>query len=60
MPIDPPFLSAPEHANRVCARVPLVEDGGRWRWDFDRLEHAVTPKTRLLLLCSPHDPTGRV
>jgi len=60
IPIYPPFLSAPEHANRVCVRVPLVEDGGRWRWDFERLDHAVTPKTRVLLLCSPHNPTGRV
>ena len=60
IPIYPPFLSAPEHANRVCVRVPLVDDAGKWRWDFERLEHAVTPKTRLLLLCSPHNPTGRV
>jgi len=60
IPIYPPFLSAPEHANRVCLRVPLVEEGGRWRWDLERLERAVTPKTRLLLLCSPHNPTGRV
>jgi cystathionine beta-lyase len=60
IPIYPPFLSAPGHANRVCLRVPLVEEGGRWRWDLERLERAVTPKTRLLLLCSPHNPTGRV
>ncbi len=60
IPIYPPFLSAPEHASRACVRVPLVDEGGTWRWDFERLEHAVTPRTRLLLLCSPHNPTGRV
>lgn len=32
----------------------------RWEWDFDALEQAVTPRSRLLLLCNPHNPTGRV
>jgi len=32
----------------------------RWEWDWDALERAVTPRTKLLLLCSPHNPTGRV
>jgi cystathionine beta-lyase len=32
----------------------------RWDWDFDALEAAVGPRTRVLMLCSPHNPTGRV
>jgi cystathionine beta-lyase len=32
----------------------------RWEWDFAALERAVTPRTRLLMLCHPHNPTGRV
>ena len=28
--------------------------------DLDLLERALTPRTRLLLLCSPHNPVGRV
>ncbi len=66
-PIYPPFLSAPQNAGRNAIRVPLrlaPADGEqrtqRWAWDFDALEAAVTPRTRLLLLCSPHNPTGRV
>jgi cystathionine beta-lyase len=59
-PIYPPFLSAPRYADRIATKVPLVEDAGRWLWDFDALEKSVTPKTRLVLLCSPHNPTGRV
>ncbi len=59
-PIYPPFLSAPRYADRVAIKVPLVEDNGRWTWDFDVLEDAITPKTRTILLCSPHNPTGRV
>lgn len=60
VPIYPPFLSAPEYGNRHCVRVPLTESGGRWKWDLDALERAITPRSRLLLLCSPHNPTGRV
>jgi cystathionine beta-lyase len=59
-PIYPPFLSAPRYADRVAIKVPLVEDNDRWIWDFEALEDAVTPKTRAILLCSPHNPTGRV
>jgi cystathionine beta-lyase len=67
VPIYPPFLSAPGFGERPVLRVPLVlsaSDGaaasGRWEMDLDLLEHALTPRTRLLLLCSPHNPTGRV
>ncbi len=61
VPIYPPFLSAPRNAQRPIATVELVEssDGRRWEWDFDALERAITPQTRLLLLCHPHNPTGR-
>src|SRR5689334_1831262 len=31
-----------------------------WRFDPDQLEAAVTPRTRLLILNSPHNPTGKV
>jgi N-succinyldiaminopimelate aminotransferase len=31
-----------------------------WRFDPDELERAVTPRTRLILLNSPHNPTGHV
>ena len=32
----------------------------RWTFDGDAMEAAVTPATRVFLLCSPHNPTGRV
>jgi cystathionine beta-lyase len=34
-------------------------DGARWAWDLERLDASITPRTRLLLLCSPHNPVGR-
>jgi len=59
-PVYPPFLTAPANTGRVLQRAELVLGDGRWQWDWDALEAACTPTTRLLLLCSPHNPVGRV
>ena len=59
-PVYPPFLSAPKLAGRDLVSVPLLTSGDRWQIDLDALERAITPHTRLLLLCSPHNPVGRV
>ncbi|QUQ70404.1 aminotransferase [Kutzneria sp. CA-103260] len=40
--------------------VSLVEDGGRFALDVDALRAAVTPRTKVLLLNSPHNPSGTV
>jgi len=37
--------------------VPCSENEG-WRWDLDRIEAAVTPRTRILVACNPTNPTG--
>ncbi len=59
-PVYPPFLTAPSHSGRRLVRVPMAVDRDRWQWDLDRLEAAAGPRTRLLMLCSPHNPVGRV
>jgi cystathionine beta-lyase len=59
-PIYPPFLSAPVLAERALVKVPLFLRDGRWVADLECLERSLTPRTRLLLLCSPHNPVGRV
>jgi cystathionine beta-lyase len=59
VPIYPPFLTAPLFSQRTCIRLPLALTGQHWRWNFDALRAAVTPRTRLLMLCSPHNPVGR-
>ena len=60
VPIYPPFLTAPGNMDRTLVTVPLARDGDRWEMDFERIEAAITPNTRLMLLCSPHNPCGRV
>jgi cystathionine beta-lyase len=60
VPVYPPFLTAPEHFRRNLVKVPLEEKNNRWKFDFDRLERSITAKTRLFILCNPHNPVGRV
>jgi len=43
--------------NPVC--VPLDHDRG-YRVDWERVAAAITPRTRLLILNSPHNPTGSI
>jgi len=59
-PIYPPFMSAPVLADRRLVKVPLVLRNGRWEADLETLEQSITQRTSLLLLCSPHNPVGRV
>ena len=60
VPVYPPFLSAPRLSGRGLATVPLMQVDGSWIFDFDQLEARITPRTRLFLLCNPHNPVGRV
>lgn len=60
IPVYHPFLSGPVHQHRTVTRVPMMLDGTRWVWDLERLEASITPRTKLLLLCNPHNPVGRV
>ena len=60
VPIYPPFLSAPMNAARNVVQVPMIEAPEGWRWNMAALEEAAAPRSRLLLLCNPHNPVGRV
>jgi len=61
-PIYPPFMSAPKNSGRSSIQVPLQPGAGAPRWEIDwtALEKAVTPRTRIFLLCNPHNPVARV
>jgi methionine aminotransferase len=47
-----------ELAGGVTVRVPLTP--GTFRPDFDKISAAITPKTRAILINSPHNPSGTV
>jgi cystathionine beta-lyase len=61
-PVYPPFMTAPVNQDRVVTTVPLALDSAQRRWeiDWDATERAVTPETRIFLLCNPHNPIARV
>jgi cystathionine beta-lyase len=61
VPLYPPLL-------RVAGNVGITPDaadlarsaGGRYEVDLDALARAITPRTRVFMLCNPHNPVGRV
>lgn len=59
-PIYPPFLDAVTKSGRRLDACPLAPGDGRFEIDFDALRRSVRSDTRVLLLCHPHNPTGRV
>lgn len=62
-PIYPPFLAVAERTGRLAQTAMLNEPtvpGEPWQLDINALEATITPQTRLLLWCHPHNPTGRV
>jgi len=61
-PVYPPFMSAPKHSGRVSVPVPFQLEAARRRWEIDwaALERAVTPRTKIFILCNPHNPLARV
>ncbi|CAN5713108.1 pyridoxal phosphate-dependent aminotransferase [soil metagenome] len=45
---------------RRIVEAPLVEDAGRYRMDLEALALRLTGRERMVILCSPHNPGGRV
>jgi cystathionine beta-lyase len=59
-PVYYPFFSVVEENERVVLNQELVYDSKEYKIDFDLLERSITPKTKLILFCSPHNPIGKI
>ena len=59
-PVYHPFPRAVEANDRLVVRNRLVEDDLHYSMDLDDLERAFAGGARMLILCSPHNPVGRV
>lgn len=59
-PVYYPFFSAITRNDRQILDNPLRLQDGFYVMDLADLERKVTPQTKMLLLCSPHNPVGRV
>jgi cysteine-S-conjugate beta-lyase len=59
-PVYPPFFGIEKNSGRAIQQAPLVYGEGGYGIDFDAFERAITPRTRIFLLCNPHNPVGRM
>jgi cystathionine beta-lyase len=60
-PVYPPILRAPANAGLSCDAMELTRrSDGRYEVDFDLFEKTITRRTRVFILCNPHNPVGRV
>jgi cysteine-S-conjugate beta-lyase len=59
-PIYPPFRMAVRETGRRIVESPLIDTGQRFVMDADSLAAVFDANAPLLLLCNPHNPTGRV
>jgi len=60
-PVYYPFFGAVEDTGRRLLKLPLQCDAGRYTVDFDAFRRTVeTEKPAVFILCSPHNPIGRV
>ena len=59
-PVYPPFLGVHHDAKVGLITVDHVFQDGTWLFDWEAMEAAVTPETKVFLLCNPQNPLGRV
>jgi cystathionine beta-lyase len=59
-PVYHAFARVIRAAGRDLVELPLAQDGGLYRMDWDAWESRLTGREKLLILCSPHNPGGRV
>ncbi|MFA6617794.1 MAG: PatB family C-S lyase [Candidatus Neomarinimicrobiota bacterium] len=59
-PVYFPFFPAVENHERVLLKNPLKEVDGYYTMDFDDLKKKISKKTKMIILCNPHNPVGRV
>jgi cystathionine beta-lyase len=59
-PIYPPILQCIEETSRRRVDCPLELGAEGWHLDLEALAASVDETTRFLVLCNPHNPSGRV
>ncbi len=55
-----PLYDAVKKNGRVPVECPLVFENGRYFQNFDQIEALISSKTKIFVLCNPHNPAGRV
>jgi cystathionine beta-lyase len=59
-PVYHPFRIIPTLHRREVVDNKLVLKSGRYYMDMEALKQQIDPSTKILILCNPHNPAGRV
>lgn len=60
-PVYYPFFNAVKNNDRILVKNELVRVGDHYEMNFEDLEEKLSDeKTKMMILCSPHNPVGRV
>ena len=59
-PVYFPFFEYPLRNKREVVYNSLIEQSGRYYMDYDDLEKHFKTGAKMMLLCSPHNPAGRI
>ena len=59
-PVYPPFIGVHHDAHVSLITVDHMLTDGSWSFDWEAMGKAVTPETKIFLLCNPQNPLGRV
>ena len=60
-PVYPPFFHSVTHSKRKVLKNSLKQkEDGTYIFDIEDLKSKIDENTKLMLLCSPHNPVGRV
>lgn len=60
-PVYPPFASIVENNQRQLVRSKLIEKDHKFMMDFEDMEEKmITENVKVMILCNPHNPGGRV
>ena len=59
-PVYSHFITDPVIRGRKLIDPPLIKKGDTYEIDFDAFEEKITTRTRIYVLCNPHNPVGRV
>ena len=59
-PVYGPFFAAVKGNDRIIKECWLKNNAGHYVMDYELMEQSISEKTKAVMLCNPHNPTGRV
>lgn len=59
-PVYGPFFKVVNDNNRILSESPMKNDHGYYTMDLEDFESRITARTKAVIFCNPHNPSGRV